>query len=186
MILYFNNYVLELFEDPTYKIGSIENNFTYDFVYYDNDYIDLYTSRHGVKIFEKGTLIKSAIICAFGGTSNIGNNSAIIDNENLLICCGNKVFCLQLPSLLLNWVTETDESACFAIYKANNAIFTHGEIEITRLDENGNIVWQKSLMDIIVNINNAENCFILHENHIELQDFSSNKYTIDFNGNFNN
>jgi hypothetical protein len=86
--------------------------------------------------------------------------------------------------LTLNWMTQTDLATCFGVYLADNWIFTHGELNVTRLDKKGNIIWQTGLRDIIVNIDNDQNCFILHEKFIELQDFKSNKYHLDFNGKF--
>jgi len=73
---------------------------------------------------------------------------------------------------------------CFGIYKADNGFFTHGEIQVSRLDKQGNVIWETGLRDIIVNIDKADDCFKLHDNFIELMDFNSDKYELGFDGKF--
>lgn len=182
--LKFDIYDIELINDSTYTIGSADNNFNYDFVYHDNESLEYRPFNHGVKLYKDGQLIKSAVVCAVGGATGIFENSAIVDQNNILICCADKLFSLKLPDLTLNWITQTDLATCFGVYKADNGIFTHGELNVSRLDSNGNIIWQTGLRDIIVNIDYEKSCFILHDNFIELLDFNSNKYQLDFNGNF--
>ena len=184
--LKFDIYDIELINDSTYTIGSADNNFNYDFVYHDNESLEYRPFNHGVKLYKDGQLIKSAVVCAVGGATGISENSVIIDQDNILICCADKLFCLKLPELTLNWITQTDLATCFGVYKADNGIFTHGELNVTRLDKKGNVIWQTGLRDIIVNIDYEKSCFILYDNFIELLDFNSNKYQLDFNGNFIN
>ena len=184
MTLKYDIYDIELINEENYTIGSAGNNFNYDFLYHDNESLEYRPTNYGVKLYRDGQLIKSAIVCAVGGLTGIFENSAIVDQENLLICCADKLFCLKLPELTLNWITQTDLSMCFGVYLADNGIFTHGELNVTRLDKKGNIIWQTGLRDIIVNIDYEKSCFILHDNFIELMDFNSNIYHLDFNGNF--
>jgi hypothetical protein len=182
--LNYDIYEIEIINEPTYTTGSADNNFNYDFVYHDTDSLEYNSSNHGLKLYKDGQLIKSAIVCASAGATGISDNSVIIDQNNILICCADKLYCLSLPDFKLNWVTQTDQATCFAVYKADNGLFTHGELEITRLDKKGNIIWQTGLRDIIVNVENEKDCFVLRENFIELQDFNSNIYHLDFDGNF--
>ncbi len=180
--LKFDIYDIELIDDSTYSIGSADNNFNYDFVYHDDASLDYNSSCHGIRLLKDDKIIKSAIVCAVGGATGIHKNSVIVDYDNILICCADKVFCLRLPDLTLNWVTQTDQATCFGVYEADNAYFTHGELQVSRLDKMGKIIWQTGLRDIIVNVDNDEPSFVLHDTFIELRDFNSNKYTIDFNG----
>jgi hypothetical protein len=173
-----------LINDSTYSVGSADNNFTYDFVYHDKESLEYKSCNHGIKILKDDQIIKSAIVCASAGATDIHENSAIIDQDNLLICCADKIFSLRLPDLTLNWITHADLATCFGIYKTDIGYFVHGETQVTRIDKLGNIVWQTGLRDIILNIDNDIPCFVLQDNFIELQDFNSNKYTIDFNGKF--
>jgi len=77
-------------------------------------------------------------------------------------------------------------ATCFGIYKADNGLFTHGEMSVARLDHNGLIVWQTGLRDIIVNIeeNREQNEFVMHDTYISLLDFNNNKYQLGFDGKF--
>lgn len=175
---------IEIENDPTYKIGSADNSFSYNFVYKDKKALTYQSSNHGIKIYKDNEIYKSAMICAVAGGTGIHEKSAIIENEDIYICCADKVFSLKLPSLTLNWTTQTDQATCFGIYKADNGLFTHGELQVSRLDYNGNIVWDTGLRDIIVNVDSDDDCFKLHDKYIELLDFNSNKYKLDFDGNF--
>jgi hypothetical protein len=171
-----------LINDSTYSVGSTDNNFTYDFVYHDKESLEYRSCNHGIRILKYDQIIKSAIVCASAGATEIHENSAIIDQDSILICCADKIFNLRLPDLTLNWSLKADLATCFGIYKIDIGYFVHGETQVTRIDKFGNIVWQIGLRDILVNIDNDQPCFVLHDNFIELQDFNSNKYTIDFNG----
>jgi hypothetical protein len=175
---------IEIEDDPTYKIGSADNSFIYDFVYNDEESLTYQASKHVVKVYKDNEIYKTAIVCAVAGATGINKNSAVLENEDLYICCADKVFCLKLPTLTLNWMTQVDQSTCFGIYKADNGIFTHGELQVSRLDDKGNIVWDIGLRDIIDNIDSDESCFKIHDNYIELMDFNSNKYKLGFDGKF--
>ena len=64
------------------------------------------------------------------------------DNNSIIICCGNALFSLSLPELKLNWKKEIDSSTAFEIFKMNEDYIIHGELEISRIDKYGNILWQ--------------------------------------------
>jgi hypothetical protein len=57
---------------------------------------------------------------------------------------------------------------------------------VSRLDFNGNIIWQTGLRDIILNIeeNREQDEFVMNETYISLMDFNSNKYQLGFDGKF--
>lgn len=57
----------------------------------------------------------------------------------------------------------------------------HGEIETSRIDNNGNIVWQFGGSDIFVSFD-EEYSFRLFSDHIQLIDFYNKKYKLDFDG----
>ena len=181
-ILTYNSYQLEIIDELTYIVRSSDNNFNYDFVYHDTDSLEYKSCCHGVKIYQDELLVGSAIVCDVGGATDIYKNSIIIDQNTLLICCANKLFSLNLTDLNLNRMTQIDIATCFGVFEANDGLFTNGELEVTRLDKYGNIVWQTGLRDILVNIDNEQDCFILHDAYMELQDFNSNIYHLDLNG----
>jgi hypothetical protein len=83
--------------------------------------------------------------------------------------------------LELKWATQSDPATCFGIYKLQDDYIVHGEIEISRLDKEGNIKWQFGGSDIFVTFD-ADDAFKLNADHIALTDFYRIKYKIDFNG----
>jgi len=180
----FQDYEIEITNDTTFKIGSADNTFTYDFVYQDEEVNEYQSSKHAIKVFQDGQLIKSAIVCAVGGGTTIHDNSAVVKDDSLYIACADKVFSLTLPDLQLRWTMQADQATCFGIYKADNGLFTHGELSVTRLGVDGQIVWQTGLRDIIVAIDSDKDSFIMHGDYIELEDFQRNNYRLDFNGKF--
>jgi hypothetical protein len=183
-IAFQDNQKIEIINDTTYKTESTDNNFAYDLVYKDEDAGKYQSSNHAVKIFRDGQLIKSAIVCAVGGSTTIHDNSAVIKDHDLYIVCADKVFSLSLPDLQLRWIMRADQATCFGIYKADNGLFTHGELSVTRLGTDGQIIWQTGLRDIIVTVDSDKDSFIMHDDYIELEDFLRNNYKLDFNGRF--
>lgn len=127
-------------------------------------------------------------MCAITGGTTIHSQSSVIADNDIYICCADKVFSLTLPDLTLNWMTQVDMATCFGIYKADNGLFSHGEMSVTRLDFAGQIIWQTGLKDIIVNIekNREQDEFVMHDTYISLMDFNSNKYQLNFDGKFIN
>ena len=174
-------YKIEIFTDETYKVGSADNINKYDFEYLEAE--NKYNSTFvGVKIYENQKLVKSTIIGSEGGNSGISENSKVIEENRIVICCADKIFCLSFPELNLLWKTKTDEISCFEIFKKDNFYIIHGEMEISKLNENGKILWQKGGADIFTTIS-GENVFELNENHIIATDWENRTYKFDYEGN---
>jgi hypothetical protein len=184
MKIAFQDYEIEITDDTTYRPGSADNNFIYDFVYHDKEATEYQSSKHAIKIFRGGQLIKSAIVCAVGGGTFIHDNSAIVNDGDLYVACADKVFSLSLPELQVRWITRADQATCFGIYQRGNGLFTHGELSVTRIGTDGQIIWQTGLRDIIVTVDSDKDSFIMHDDYIELEDFLRNNYKLDFNGKF--
>ena len=183
--LNFGNYDIELSNDELFTLNSADNSFKYDFAYHDEEGTS-YCSQHAVKVFTNGQLYKSVIVCAVPGGTTIHPQSAVIEDNDIFICCADKVFSLSLPELTLNWMKQVDIATCFGIYKADNGLFTHGELLVTRLNTDGEIIWQQGLRDIIVNIEEKreQDEFVMHDSYIKLMDFKGNKYQLGFDGKF--
>lgn len=81
----------------------------------------------------------------------------------------------------MKWKTQADEATCFQIYKYQDDYLIHGELQISRLDCNGNIKWEFSGADIFVSIDNEEE-FLIKNDGILLTDFTGKKYKINFDG----
>jgi hypothetical protein len=174
-------YKIDFFTDETYKVGSVDNINKYDL-----EYLEAENKRNstfvGVKIYENQKLVKSTIIGSEGGNSGISENSKIIEENRILICCADKIFCLSFPELSLIWKTKADEISCFEIFKRENFYIIHGEMLISKLDESGKILWQKGGAEIFTSIS-AENIFELNEKHIVVNDWENRIYKFDYDGN---
>jgi hypothetical protein len=179
--------VLTFFADP-YKIEVADMTANYsdfinqfDAVYIANDeYIP--SSVVSIKIFQDDNLIKSALLGASGGHTGVHETSAVLDGNKLAGCCANTVYSVSIPELDLLWRTEADLATCFQIFKHQQDYIIHGELEISRIDKNGKIVWQHSGADIFVNLDGQDE-FIMTYDYILATDFENRKYKFDFDGN---
>lgn len=153
----------------------------YDFSHFKKTEYQLST-MYEIRILQDENLIKTALIGSVGGGTTIHKNSIIIEDERLVICCSDSIFCLSIPELNLIWQTQADQATCFEIYKYEDSYIIHGELEITRLDKDGNILWQNSGADIFTNLDGKDS-FVITDNYILATDWENRKYKFDFNGN---
>ena len=135
--LTFGEYEIELIDESSYTHDSVDNTSNYELVYQDEESKIYQSTNHGIKVFKDENLYKSAVICATGGVTGIHENSAVIVDEDVLVCCADKIFSLALPDLRLYWMKRVDEATCFRIFHTENGIFVHGEINASRIDKSG-------------------------------------------------
>ena len=181
--LNFNEYKIELSNESDYTPDSTDISFVFDKIFIDEESKIYQSTKHGIKILKDEKILSNALICAVGGATGIYENSAVIVDNSILICCANKVFSLNLPDLDLNWLKEVDSATCFSIFNTKNGIFIHGEMEVSKIDKSGNIIWSQGFADILVTLDGKES-FILHDDFIEIEDWNHDKYKLDFNGKF--
>ena len=177
-----NELRIEVSDDPTYGVDSEDNNFKYSKHYFGDGAKDYPTSKHSIKIFKHDELINDCIIIGSGGATGIGTNSSIFSGEEILVCCCDTIFCISVGDLQLKWLTRADQVTCFGIYDLGGYYIVRGETEISRLDKNGNIVWQFGGLDIFVSFD-QDNAFKLNNDSIDRFDFKGVRYRIDFDGN---
>lgn len=137
--------------DNLYSLNSTDNTTYYDYAYIreeDKGYNNL--SKHGIQLIKDEKVQNSAIVLCSGGGTGIHESCCIFDENLILICCGDSVFCLELPSLLLNWQTKVDFATSFEIVKYEDCYIVHGELEITRLNAVGEKVWSFCGPDIFI------------------------------------
>lgn len=174
-------YLIEIQKDEMYTIDSSDNLFDYSNIYFtSSDFI--LPSKVGIKVFENEKLISSAIIGSIGGGTGIHDKSQIIENDKLIMCCSDSVFCLSIPDLNLIWKTQADQATCFEIFKHQDSYIVHGELEISRLDLDGNILWQKSGADIFATEKGIDD-FEITATYIRATDWENCVYKFDFDGN---
>ena len=172
---------IEVLDEPTYKYDSADNNFNYNKHYFSGDGEKYQISKHGIKILRDDLIIDSCIVIASAGATGVHQNSSLLDGDQLVVCCCDTVFCLTLPDLNLKWKTRADEATCFQIFKHQNDYIVHGELQITKLNKDGQIKWEFSGADIFVSTDN-ESAFQIESDGILLTDFAKTKYKIDFGG----
>jgi len=182
---FFTKYKIEIIDEENYTVGSADNKFQYDFIYQhpeDSEYVP--TSTYGIRVYKvyKDDIFKSAVIMATGGATRVAQDSVIIDGQNLLLTCCNKVFCFQLPDLNLNWMIIADMATCFSIFQYKDSYLIHGELEITRLGQSGRIIWQVGARDIFVNMDHYGSTFNMHDEYIELMDWQGYRYKLFYDG----
>jgi hypothetical protein len=175
------DFAIEVFDDSAYN-QTEDSPTNYDKVLQaDRDKPYSPTSQHAIKVYRDNNLISSAIILATGGGTGVHSDTALIDEDNLVIRCCNKLFSLTLPTLDINWVTEPDWATCFSIHKYQNSYISHGETSIARIDKTGKTLWSFGGADIFVCLH-AGNPFQMHDNYIALTDFNGSEYKIDYDG----
>jgi len=173
---------IEVFDNSAFA-NSPDSPTSYDKVYQpESDKECRSVSQTAIIVYKDNEKITSAILLAVAGVTSVTTDSAIIDNDNLITICCNTVFSLTLPDLALNWMTVADWATCFSIHKYQDTFITHGETSISRLDRNGEILWQHSGCDIFVTLYEGSP-FEMHDTYISLIDFNGSKYKIDYNGN---
>ncbi|MFK7907789.1 MAG: hypothetical protein AB8B69_21830 [Chitinophagales bacterium] len=187
MIAEYKEYEIEILDDKEYSIESVDNLKKYKFEYFEGKEIEgrFYpVSKHGIRVKDKSNNedIASAIICENGGLTTIHEKSFFIDNQKIWICIGNKIYCLSLPKLEIEWFGRLDCATNFSINPFKGDFIIHGELEILRVNRKGEIKWRFGSKDIFV-MENEEDNFQIKNDWIEAKDWEGYKYKINENGN---
>lgn len=173
--------IIDVLDEQAYRFGSADNNFNYSKHHFGDGAKEYPTSKHGVKIYRDDQIIDSCIIIGSGGATGVYQNSSLVDNDRLVMCCCDTVFSLTLPDLELKWKTQADQATCFQVFKQQNDYIIHGEHQVTKLDKDGNKEWEFGGADIFVSMDNEEE-FKIESDGILLIDFAKTTYKIDFDG----
>ena len=177
----FKNLTIDISDDQTFSFGSADNKYKYLKHFFGEGGQKFPVSKHSIKIFKDDEEINSCIIIGSGGATGVYKNSSLIDDDKILLCCCNTIFCLTLPELDLKWKTKADRATCFEIFKQQDDYIVHGELQVTKLDKDGQVRWKFGGADIFVSIDNEEE-FKIENDGILLTDFAKTKYKIDFDG----
>lgn len=180
MKLEIGRYRIELIDESNYSSNSTDNLFQYQ-QQYANEREFHPSSQIGIKLYDGESMLSNAIIQSTGGGSGIHQTSQIITNERIIICCSESVFSLLIPNLTLEWITKADDATCFQIFRYKEDLIIHGELNITRLTSNGEILWQKSGADIFTTEKGTDD-FKTRNQTIEVRDWSNKLYKFDLNG----
>lgn len=181
VLLQHKELTVEVFDDTAFTSTADSPTFYDKIIQVEKDEPYSPNSQHAIKVHKNDCLVNTAIILASGGGTGVHEDTALIDQGNLIIRCCNKLFSLSLPDLNTNWVVEPDWATCFSVHKYQDTYITHGETSIARVDRTGKVLWSYSGADILVCLYEG-NPFEMHEDFIELTDFNGSKYRIDYNG----
>lgn len=160
----FEGYTIKIFDDKYFNPNSADNVHRYDVVYGSSKDLEYRaTSTHGIKIFdETGELIKTVCVRNIGGATGIHQNSIVIFENKLLICCSDSIFCIELPSLNILWNKVCDMATCFGIYHYKNDFIIHGEMAVSRINIKGELVWEYTDRDIFTSLNSEDDFRIIN------------------------
>lgn len=163
------------------RINKTENTLGYkkEYLFGNKNHI---ITKLDIKVIEDEIELNNAIIGSEGCGSSIHKTSQIIESDRILICCSNTIFCLDLPTLNLKWKTKVDEITAFEIFKINNGYIIHGELVVSRINRNGNILWQNGGAEIFVTPQ-GKNDFEIVDNFVIVKDWDNKTYKWDLNGN---
>lgn len=180
-IFQYKDFTIELFDDAAFTQKPNSPTVYNNVIQAEKDKPYLPNSQHAIRIYHDNNLIRSAIVLASGGGTGVHSDSALIDENNLIIRCCNKVFSLTLPDLETTWVTEVDWATCFSIHKYQDTYISYGETAIVRIDKAGKMLWSYSGADIFVCLYEG-NPFEMHDSYIALTDFNGRRYQINYDG----
>jgi len=169
------DYRLDVTNDPSHFDGSADILRSYDSLHsLDGDTVTA-SSQYALQIFRNDKQIRSCLLSAGGGASRVHKNTALIHDYNCIIAIGPFMASVAVPSLELNWATQTDDATCFGVYKSSNhkCLLSHGELLITRVTLGGKIVWQAGGADIFTG------GFRLDGDVIHVTDFCDRNYALD-------
>ena len=92
----YNDLKIEVFNDR----ADSPNN--YPLIYFSGDKSDYPVSHHGIRVLENGIAKTSCLLIGSGGATGIHENSSLIKENKLLVCCCDTIFCINLPTLQLD------------------------------------------------------------------------------------
>ncbi|MBB4081108.1 hypothetical protein GGR28_003755 [Lewinella aquimaris] len=180
MIYKIGEYEIKLTLENSYHRGSHDNVTLFDHQYIFGE--GQPTVQIGIAIYKNDVRLRGALIAGTEGTTCIHEKSQVVHEDGIAICCSNLVFKLSLPSLKLLWVTQADRITCFEIFEINDDYIIHGEMSISRLAGNGQLIWQKIGKDIFATIDGVSDDFKIENNIILATDFEGNRYRFNLDG----
>lgn len=163
--------LIEIVDERAYTFGSADNVRAYPFEMMLAER-SLITSVHGIKLDGQPV----AVFGASGGGTTVHEDSAIWLNASLYLAVGDRVVSLCLRPFRFRWALQTDMVTCFGVYfdPRRSALLSHGELEISRFSEEGQILWNASGADIF------SEGFDLLPDAVKVTDFYGKKYSFDY------
>jgi len=161
---------IEIVNEGAYSFGSPDNVRKYPF---EQNFADRrHASVHGI-------LINGVPLAVFGagmGATGVHQHSAKVVENSLYLAVGNRIVCVELNPFQFRWSIEADTATCFGIYfeKENHALLSHGELQIGRFSQDGQLNWTAGGSDIFTGD------FELFSGHIRVKDFNGRVYRLSY------
>lgn len=161
--------------DPTYTLGSADNVIQYDRVLtaYGLEKGDHYTT-FCIRVIADEREFSIALI---GGDNCDDSECAVLDGNVLTVLQNESITGIDLEKCSIT-NSKKLPTICvnYALFKVKGGLVVIGELDITGLDCEYNVVWQYGARDIITN-------YEILEDRIEYSDCSGREYVIYFEEN---
>ena len=162
---------IEIVDEPNYIFGSVDNarRYKYEIPLTSDQRL---TSFHGVLLNDEPI----AVFGAGGGWSTVHGHSGLVLDAKLYLAVGDQVVCFVLLDHRLAWSLKVDTATCFGIHfnAERHALLSHGELEIARFNEAGELLWASGGADIFTE------GFLLEDAYIYAVDFEGRKYRFSY------
>ncbi len=144
------SHVVQLVDEPEYAFGSRGNRPRYEREEVLGDARFELSSRHALICMRDGAPFASVIFGAVGGASGVHEHSLVLQGDLGFLAIGAFIACVELPSLETRWVREVDAATCFGAHVCpdGESLVSHGELVISRLTLDGEVLWQAGGRDI--------------------------------------
>jgi hypothetical protein len=164
--------IVEMVNEHAYSFGSSDNvrHYATEILLDDDRYRP--TSVHGIVV----NSVPVIVVGAGGGASGVHAHSMLRLGEILYFAVGPNVCRFTLGNKTLDWSLQADDATCFGIYysKRHNALISHGELQISRFSDEGQLLWSAGGADIFSEgISLSDDC-------IEAIDFEHRVYHFDY------
>ena len=172
MLIPHGEYLLRIVNDPNYTLRSVDNLRNYERVSCLGEGGSYLSSGHAVVVERDEEEIASHLLVADGGASGVHPHCALVHNRRVYLAVGRWICALEIPTLELVWKTQVDWATCFGVYisEKHECLISHGELQIARLEWDGEIRWQSSGADIFTG------AFSLRADEVEAEDFYGQRY----------
>lgn len=126
-----------------------------------------------------GLVVAGTPVAAFataGGATGVHAHCAVVVRGLLYVAIGKRVACVRPQPYAFVWSAAVDDATCFGVHydDAHDALISHGELQIARLDDAGHIVWSASGADVF------SGAFRLAPDAVEAIDFDGRAYRFDY------
>lgn len=178
------DFEIELKDDPSYRIKPASNPI-YGYEYSQGAIIKnlVFTINKRaiiVRDIASKQEVSSAILCENGGKAALTQDCFKLAEDKLWICVGDKMYCLAIPSLEVNWFRNVDFGTIHSINFFGGDLIIHGNMGLVRIGKEGEVIWKFSEGNGV--FIPGEERLKIFEKYIELIDGNDQKYTVNEDG----